>query len=189
MKKTLLTIVIITACLITKTYAQDGGGMKAWQDYMTPGDVHKMMAKDTGDWKEDVTFWMKPGDAPNTSTATAHTEMMMGGRYQQTKINGDMMGMPFEGFSLLGYDNAKKIFTSTWMDNFGTGTTTLTGPWDAASKSIMLSGTEFDPMSGKDIAVKETMQFIDDNTQKIQMFINSGKGDFKSMEINITRSK
>ncbi|MBK9333372.1 MAG: DUF1579 family protein [Ignavibacteria bacterium] len=30
----------------------------------------------------------------------------MGGRYQQGKHTGDMMGMPFEGMSLLGYDNA-----------------------------------------------------------------------------------
>lgn len=27
--------------------------------------------------------------------------------------------MPFEGISTLGYDNAKKTFFSTWIDNMG----------------------------------------------------------------------
>ena len=45
----------------------------------------------------------------------------LGGRYVIGKFAGTMMGQPFEGMSTMGYDNAKKMFTSTWVDNMGTG--------------------------------------------------------------------
>jgi hypothetical protein len=35
--------------------------------------------------------------------------------------------MPFEGISTLGYDNAKKTFFSTWIDNMGTGMMVMEG--------------------------------------------------------------
>lgn len=178
--------ILITFLCSISVFAQDGG---AWQTYMTPSDVHKMIAKYDGKWNEDVTFWMQPGAAPNTNKSTAVSQMILGGRYQQSTITGDMMGTKFEGFSLLGYDNAKKVFTSTWIDNFGTGTMTLEGTWDDASKTIIFKGKMYDPMSSKDVDVKETIQFVDDNTQKLQMFIENGTSEFKNMEITSTRAK
>ncbi|MEI9934820.1 MAG: DUF1579 domain-containing protein [Ferruginibacter sp.] len=188
MKKISTAVCFFMLAVGIKTSAQNDG-MKAWQDYMTPGDVHKMIAKYDGTWNEDVTFWMQPGAPATNSKATCVNTMILGGRYQQSTISGNMMGMSFEGFSLLGYDNTKKVFTSTWLDNMGTGTLTLEGTWDDATKTIVFKGIEFDPMSSKDINVKETIQLIDDNTQKIEMFMESPTGEFKSMEIISTRSK
>lgn len=124
MKKILSAVAAII--ISNLLFAQSDNDMKAWQDYMTPGDVHKMMAKYNGEWNEEVTMWMAPGAPPTVSKATAKNEMIMGGRYQLSKSTGNMMGMPFEGMSTVGYDNAKKQFTSTWIDNFGTGTMALT---------------------------------------------------------------
>jgi hypothetical protein len=45
--------------------------MKAWQDYMTPGDMHKMIASSDGTWNEDITMWMAHGQPPTMSTAIA----------------------------------------------------------------------------------------------------------------------
>src|ERR1051325_4627846 len=49
--------------------AQDDG-MNKWMAYMTPGTMHEMLAKFNGDWREDVTLWMKPGAEPTKSTST-----------------------------------------------------------------------------------------------------------------------
>lgn len=38
--------------------------MKAWMTYMTPGDMHKMLAESEGEWNEDITMWMAPGAPP-----------------------------------------------------------------------------------------------------------------------------
>ncbi|WP_199757035.1 hypothetical protein [Pedobacter sp. KBW06] len=49
MKKLTLTVMALLMLVITcRVQAQDDAMMKAWQAYMTPGDVHKMMAKGNG---------------------------------------------------------------------------------------------------------------------------------------------
>src|ERR1044071_383666 len=38
---------------------------KAWEAYMTPGDMHKWMASTDGKWEAEMTFWMGPGAPPS----------------------------------------------------------------------------------------------------------------------------
>ncbi len=162
--------------------------MKNWMAYMTPGDVHKMMASWNGTWNGDITMWQTPGAPAQKSKGTTVNKMMMGGRYQVSNHTGNMMGMPFEGMGTLAYDNDKKIFVNTWVDNMGTGIMKMEGPWDEASKTITLKGTGVDPGSGKDMAVKETFKVVDGNTQLMEMFGPGPDGkEFKMMEIKFTR--
>jgi Protein of unknown function (DUF1579) len=189
MKKILKPMAVICLLLSSPAFAQDDAGMKAWQDYMTPGEVHKMMAAANGEWNGAVTMWMDPKAPPTQSTGTVTNEMIMGGRYQLSKTTSTMMGMPFEGMSLLGYDNAKKVFTTTWIDNVGTGTMTLEGTWTAATKSIEFKGKAVDPMTGRDMAVKEVVKFIDNDTQEMQMYEMRNGAEIKTMEIKYTRKK
>ncbi|MBC7827710.1 MAG: DUF1579 domain-containing protein [Chitinophagaceae bacterium] len=187
-----ITLTIYTFLLIgltTQLLAQtdQDAAMKAWMSYMTPGDVHKMLAKDDGDWNEEITLWMAPGAPPTKSTATASNKMIMGGRYQESKHTGNFMGMPFEGYSLVGYDNAKKVFVSSWVDNMGTGIMHMEGKWDDKTKTIHFTGKTTDPSTGKDVAVRETFTWIDNTKQKMEMFMTQDGKEFKSMEIIFTR--
>jgi hypothetical protein len=188
MKKNLLLIfAVLSVTAFTKSYSQDEAAMKAWQEYMAPGDVHKMLAQYDGSWNEEVTMWMAPGTEPTKSTATVVNKMILGGRYQHSIHTGSMNGMPFEGVSILGYDNAKKIFLSSWIDNMGTGIMQMQGTWDPATKSIMFTGMSVNPTTGKDEPVKQVFTFIDNNTQKMEMYMKDMDREFKTLEIKLTR--
>ena len=167
--------------------------MKNWQAYMTPGDVHKMMASWNGTWNGEVVMWdpFKPAGSPaDTSKATIVNKMAMGGRYQTATTTGNMMGMPFEGMSMLAYDNIKKTFISTWVDNMGTGIMKLEGPWDEATKSITFKGKCVNPGTGKEEDTWEKFTVVDDNTQMMEMYCKGPDGkDFKTMQIKFTRKK
>jgi hypothetical protein len=63
-KLTLIICVSFYSAAFTKLCAQDEASMKAWQNYMTAGDVHKMLATNDGTWNEDITMWMVPGAPP-----------------------------------------------------------------------------------------------------------------------------
>lgn len=190
MKKTIITSCILFAALCCKAQTDSAAMMKAWQNYMTPGEPHKMLAKSNGNWNGDVTMWMAPGTVPVKSKATCENKMIMNGLYQQSMHKGDMMGMPFEGISTVGYDNAKKVFVSSWIDNMGSGIMNMEGPWDGASKSMTMKGICTDPMTGKTMAVRETFKIVDDNTQVMEMFMPGPDGkEFKTMEIKFTRAK
>ncbi|HEY9340863.1 MAG TPA: DUF1579 domain-containing protein [Hanamia sp.] len=168
-------------------HAQDEAAMKAWQAYMTPGDVHKMIAESDGSWNEEVTTWMTPDAAPTKSTATVENKMILGGRYQQSTHTGNFNGMPFEGFSILGYDNAKKVFLSSWIDNMGTGIMQMQGTWDPATKTIQFNGVSVDPITGKDVPVRQTFTLVDNNNQKMEMYMTQDGKEMKTMEISLTR--
>lgn len=173
----------------TKTAAMPDSAtmMKAWMEYMTPGEFHKMMAKDDGTWNEEITLWMDPSAPPTKSTATAVNTMILGGRYQQSKHTGSFNGMPFEGVSLVGFDNARKVFVSSWIDNMGTGIMYMEGKWDDKTKTINFKGKATDPMTGNEMEVRERFKIIDDNTQVMEMFDVRGGKENKTMEIKFTR--
>jgi hypothetical protein len=117
--------------------------------------------------------------------------MVMDGRYQVSEFSGEMMGSPFKGVSTTGYDNHKKVFFSTWIDNMGTGVMTMEGPWDAASKTMTLNGKYINPANGMDCEMKETFQLVDDNNQLMEMYgpdQMTGK-QYKTMQIKFTRKK
>lgn len=155
---------------------------------MTPGEMHKNMATSVGDWKAEITMWMAPGSQPAKSLATAKNEMIMGGRYLQSTFKGDFMGMPFEGFSTTAYDNGKKVFINTWIDNMGSGMMITEGKWNGAKNAIELKGKTTDPMTGKDCNVREHHTFNADGTQFMEMWMEQNGKEFKAMEIKFTKA-
>lgn len=166
--------------------------MKAMLDYSKVGKMQEMLASWNGTWNTESTIWMSEGDAPVKSTGTTVNSMILGGRYQSGKNTGNMMGMPFEGMSTVGYDNASKQFISTWIDNMGTGMMIMKGPWDESTKTMTLSGTMTDICRpGKECSFKEVFTVVDNNTQKMVMYgpdPKTGK-EFKTMELTFTRKK
>ena len=166
--------------------------MKNWEAYMTPGKEHKMMAEWNGKWDGEVTMWMDPSpDAkPTVSTMTAENKMIMGGRYQQSVNKGTFDNMPFEGISTLAFDNAKKVFISTWVDNMGTGIMSLQGTWDEATKTATMKGKCVDPMTGSEKDIRETFTVVDKDHQIMTMYEAGPDGkERKTMQIHYTRKK
>ena len=165
---------------------------KAWMDYATPGAMHKMMADWCGEWKGESSMWMSPDSAAITGSSSMSTKMIFDGRYQEGTYEGNMMGMPFQGKMTMGYDNAKKEFVSSWIDNMGTGILFTSGTWDDASKTLTLQGEQSDPTRpGKTCHFRETLKIVDNNTQIMSMYgpdMKTGK-EYKSMEIKLTRKK
>jgi hypothetical protein len=165
---------------------QNNPQMQAMTSYMTPGDAQMMLAKSAGDWKADVTFIMDPSQPPMKSAATVHNEMILGGRYLSQHYTGNMMGQPFEGMGTIAYDNGKKVYLSTWIDNMGTGITYLEGKPSADNKSVEFKGTAYLPGLG-DVPMRQVVTFIDDNHQTFQEFITMGGKEVNSLSINLSR--
>ena len=188
--KTLTLLVAIVLCQNLHAQMDEAAMMKAWEAYATPGDMHKMLASESGKWTANTTVWMMPNDPkPMKSTGTAEIKMSYGGRYQIGTHNGSFMGMPFEGTSTVGYNNASKKFESTWTDNMGTGIMFMTGEYNAATKTVNYSGRCVDPMTGKEKMYRETWTIIDNNTRKMEMFDTDPSGkEFRSMEMIIKRN-
>jgi len=165
--------------------------MRTMMEAGTPGPQHAMLAKADGKWEAEMTMWMAPGASPQTSKVACVNRMLFGGRYQESSFKGSFGEWPFEGVSNTGYDNTKKVYFSTWMDNMSTAMMNMEGTWDEATKSITFKGKMICPANGKECEMREIFKFIDDNTQVMEMFgpdMQTGK-EYKNMEIKFTRKK
>jgi Protein of unknown function (DUF1579) len=190
--KKIITLLLTTLLLgvSINIIAQNADEMKAWQNYMTPGDMHKWLAKHTGTWEAEVSTWMDPSAPPSKSKATDVVTMKMGGLFQIGNFSTNMMGMPMTGQSTLGYNNASKKFVLSWIDNMGSGMVTMTGSYDEKTKTLSLKGKQTDPMTGADSDIRQENKYIDDDTYTMAMYGAGPNGkEMKFMEGTFKRKK
>ena len=103
----------------------------------------------------------------------------------------DMGGekMLFEGLGIFGYDNFKKKYVYTWVDNMGTMIMLAEGTPDATGKVITYLGEIPNPATGETITVKTISRRESDDRELVEMHNQLPDGSwFKSMEIVMTRS-
>lgn len=187
MKKILsLFVLFLTLITFSSVKAQDQDAMKKWMDYMTPGENHKNMAKMSGDWTFTSKMWMDPNQPAMESSGTAKFEMLMDGRFMKLSVKGNMMGMPFEGIGITGYDNAAKQVQSAWFDNMGTTIMYMTGNVDSKGV-ITLKGGMTDPVSGKVLDERQVMTPSGENKFIMEMFQTENGVESKVMEVTYTR--
>ena len=151
-----------------------------------PGENHKLLAEGVGNWTYTLKWWMDPSAAPSESSGIAVTKEVLGGRYFISEHTGKMMDMEFKGIATEGYDNVKKKFVSSWVDNMSTGIMLSEGTYDAASKTFTYR-TEYEMMPGMKTKIRETIKITDQDHRTFEFYENRGGTEVKTMEINYTR--
>jgi len=160
---------------------------------------HKLLTDSVGNWSYTVKMWMNgdPSSKPDISKGTATRKAIMDGRFVVMDVTGkmDMPGpdgkvqsMTFKGHGLEGYDNVKKKFVGTWMDNMGTGIMMSQGDYDPSTKTFTYN-SEVEMMPGMKTPIREVLKINDKDHMTFEWYENRGGQDVKTMEINYTRSK
>jgi hypothetical protein len=167
---------------------------KAMMDAMikagTPGANHELLASMAGEWAFKSRMWMNPSAPPAESSGTATYTTLYGGRYVEGQYKGEMMGMPFEGRGLMGYDNVSGRFQTTWADNMGTMIMFMEGRHDAAAKTITYTGEMDDIMKpGTKVKVRQVIRLASPDSHVMEWFETRGGKETKMMEIAYTRNK
>lgn len=161
--------------------------MEVYQKLATPGDPHKSLAKMAGSWDTNCKSWMEPDKPPMESTGTCEQKMILGGRYLQQEYSGDMMGSPFTGMGIVGYDNHTKKFVSTWIDSMSTGIYFFEGTAGKDGKTITQESRYDDPVMGP-MKYRSVSKILDDNTLMFEMYATDKSGkETKMMEMTYTR--
>ncbi|MGH8507531.1 MAG: DUF1579 domain-containing protein [Gammaproteobacteria bacterium] len=161
--------------------------MELYTKLATPGEPHKLFASLAGSWTTKTKEWMEPNKPPMESTGTAEMKMLLGGRYLHQEFTGHMMGQPYSGIGINGYDNLRKRSVSTWIDTMGTGIFSMEGTGSADGKIITLKGQHAEPGGGY-MTHRAIWKIVDSNTQTFDMYgTHHGGKEMKMMEITYTR--
>lgn len=164
--------------------------MEKMKALTSPTEAHKALEPFVGKWTYTGKFWMTPDAPAQDMTGATENTLIYGGRFLKQTIEGPWMGETFEGLGFTGFDNIKGEYVSTWIDSMGTGIMTVTGQYDAATKTLNQSGANSCPLTGEKARPGRSEWTVvdpDHNTYTSYMFGPDGK-EFKMMEISYTRA-
>jgi hypothetical protein len=153
-----------------------------------PGPGHKALEHFVGNWKAEVTCWMEPGGPPDVSKGTAKAAWILNGRFLEEEFHGEMMGRPFVGRTITGFDNMKQTFNSVWISDMQTSMFTSEGKGENGNKVITLEGRTSCPATGQlDLPMKMVIRVLSQDKHVFEMYDRSKGENAKTMEIVYTR--
>ena len=171
--------------------------MEQMMELGKPGENHKLLAEMAGSWTYTMKMMMDPTTGkPSESKGTATRKAIFDGRYftfdvsgkfQMPGKDGKPMDMNFKGMAIEGYDNVKKKFISSWIDNMSTMMMNSEGTYDAATKTFTYMA-DCEMMPGMRTKMREVIKVVDKDHHTFEMYEDRGTGETKSMEIAYTRS-
>ena len=161
--------------------------MKAYQEAATPGTPHQKMAASAGTYDVRAKSWQEPGKPPVEETGTATRTMILGGRVMVEEYQGSMMGVPFTGQGLHGYDNVTGKHWSTWTDSMSTGIMVSQGTCDDQG-ACTFSGSWNDPITKGPVTARMTARWTSPTVQVFEMYGPAPDGkEMKMMELTYTK--
>ncbi len=167
--------------------------MAEYMRLMSPGERHEMLGYFVGDWKATQRIWMGgagQADPPMVSEGTATYEWILGGRFLRQTYEGSMMGMPYEGEGLLGYDNYSGKYQNTWVSTMSTTISYMDGFAHQDGKGMTLWGEMDEPtleMRGK--TVKHVTRVRDEDTFVFEIHDPHIEGETKVVEVVYEREE
>ncbi len=171
--------------------------MAQMMEFGKTNENHKLLASLDGNWDYTTKWWMDPNAKPQESKGTAVRKSILDGRYVTMDVTGKMQmpgpdgkpkDMTFKGHSMEAYDNVKKKFIGTWMDNMGTGIVMSEGDYDVATKTFTYTG-EMEIMPGMKQKFREVLKLTGKNYMIFEWYEDRDGKEAKTMEINYTRKK
>ena len=152
----------------------------------------QLLAPLEGTWYYEIKYWTKDGAEPQISSGTAKSELILNGKYLHTQTNLILniggQNIPYGGWGLLGYDAAKKSYSSIWADNLHTGFITGSGLYNEKLNAIEEKGGFKNPLDAKERSYRSVLQFIDGETYTQTFFVTEkSKKEFKALEITFER--
>lgn len=166
--------------------------VEAWVKAATPGAEQARLAKLAGTWDLVVKSWWAPGGPPMEAKGVMTGSMILGGRFYEAKVLGDVdPSHPerFGGVWTMAFDNVTRKWQSTWIDTLSTGISRAEASV-GDGKTVNWTGVASNPMTGKEKTLREVHTFTNDNQWTSETFENGPDGkEYKSMEIVFTRRK
>lgn len=161
--------------------------MEAYMKAGTPGAQHQWLASIAGTYDLKIRSWHEPGGPAMEETGTATRAMILGGRALVEDVTSSMMGMPFTGHGMTGFDNVTGKYWSTWSDTMSTGVMLSQGTCDA-QKVCTFTGTWNDPIKKAPVKARLTTRWTSPTTEIFEMYGPGRDGkEMKMMEITYTK--
>ena len=160
--------------------------MEAYMKAGSPGRRTRRWPR-PGSYDCKVKSWHAPGAPPTEEGGTATRKMALDGRVLIEDFSTSMMGMPFKGQGMHGYDNVTGKHWSTWVDSMSTGVMISEGTCDAQG-ACTFTGTYNDAIKKAPATMRMTSRWTSPTVQVFEMYGPGPDGkETKMMEITYSK--
>ncbi|MHC5005576.1 MAG: DUF1579 domain-containing protein [Planctomycetota bacterium] len=155
----------------------------------TPGPEHRVLDALVGRWAQSARIWTVPGEEPAETTGTVEYRWILDGRFLEGVFTGEVMGQPFEGRDITGYDRMRGEYFNVWVDNMSTEMMLSRGRYESATRSIIMTGTADDPMTGRrDQPFRSVLRVLADDETVFRVYSpGPGGEETKTLEVSALR--
>ena len=161
--------------------------MEAYQKAGALGEPHKALAATVGTYSVKSKSWTEPGGPATEESGTATRALALDGRVLVEEFKSSMMGMPFTGHGMTGFDNVSGKYWATWNDSMSTGLMVSEGKCDA-KQSCTFTGSWNDPIKKAPIKARMTTRWPTPATEIFEMYCPGKDGkEMRMMEITYTK--
>jgi hypothetical protein len=158
--------------------------------YSMPGKEHKLLQRMAGRWETVSKYWKEPGEPPVEAKGSAKRKLVLDGRFIMEELDGGVLGMPFRGVGLYGYDAFEKKYTSAWLDTTSTAICTYLGVYDEKKDLVDFVGEYGDPWTGVKMKIRGVTRFLGEDKHALELYMPTDKGgERKLLEIVYTRAQ
>jgi len=188
---TILTAALAAAPALAQTppdmTPEQKAEMEAYVKAGTPGAPHKTLAQSAGKYNLKIKSWHDEKSPAMEESGTATRAMALDGRVLVEDVSATMMGTPFTGHGMMGYDNVSGKYWSTWNDSMSTGLMVSEGSCDAKG-SCTFKGSWNDPIKKAPVTSRMMTRWTNPTTQVFEMYAPGPSGkEMKMMEITYTK--
>jgi Protein of unknown function (DUF1579) len=156
--------------------------------YTQPGRNHEILERFIGKWNTETRIHMGSNPTP-AEKGTAEFSWLMKGRWLKSETNGAMMGMPFQSFTLMGYDIFKQNYVATTVSSIDTSMIHVEGKMDPGGKALLMYGVMDEYTTGEhDKSVKNVWRFPAPDKMILEIHdLAIGENNTKVVEITFTK--
>jgi hypothetical protein len=153
------------------------------------GPEHKLLESLVGTFDAEVKVYYFGPTKPTSNKGVLTRKMILGGNFLQESFTGEFFGSKFTGLGIVGFDQNKKKFVTTWCDSMSTSLMLTEGTYNADKKTLTNVGEDVEPNTKKKMKTRDVLKIISADAQTFEMFrLPEGeKMELKVMEISYTR--
>jgi hypothetical protein len=163
--------------------------MAAMMKYSMPGPEHGVLQQLKGKWEQQVK-WRMGADKPwVTSNSKCKNKLVLDGRYIQQTIESEKVDdFKYQAIAYIGYDNYKKKYVATWIDNMSTMIGAGEGTYEPTSNTFTFHGTFPDFETGRIKSYRSVMTIHHKDAMTEQVYEPDDEGnEFMSVETHYKR--
>ena len=152
-----------------------------------PGAEHRWLEPLVGSWAIDLR-WQGPGGAETRVAGTSENRWILDGRFLQSDSTAGEGPSRIDATTIYGFDNRQKKFFALGLHNLATYILELSGSYDPASHSFLLSGKERDELTGGVLVYRELLKVEGPDRHVLRVYFDvPGRTPARILEAVYTR--